>query len=270
MRTTVFVLCLGLAVAASAQQWSPRLVNITGRKGKADEGTPVKLRIDQAQGMLLVDKGKSPLYDIPFRAVVRLSHDTQVRNAAAAYGSSSGGCGGNCLGELALLAALTPFHTRWEYLTVDWRDRGVSRTTILRFGAGDFVRFERSLADAAGFSIENAAADRAALATQIAKAPPLSIRLDGSTFIRNEPVRGGEYRLLVLEREPPTGTLYLFHGAKVDPKKLSWAVPVSITPTADDHQSPEPEYTNTGGGWSKKRKNLEAIRIPGRVVRILR
>jgi len=215
----------------------------------------------------ICDARKAPYCDIPFWSITGLSHDTQVRNMAAAYGSSGGSCyGQGCVGEVLVMAILAPFHVRREYVTIRWRDNGVPRATYLRFLKADFPSFEREMAARTNLTFENVGKQRDKIRQQIEsrKSEALSVRLDRGTFIRNEPVHGGLYQTLIIEREPGAGDLYLYCGKQINSKKPAWVIPVSIIATAENMRIPDPEY-NKRVRW----KNLEAIRMPGRTVRVM-
>ena len=238
-----------------------RAVNLVPRKGRMDDGVKAKLLIDA--NTLVCSSSKKQICGIPFRSITGLSHDPQTRNRAAVYGDSGGG---GSAADLLILAALTPFHARWEYVTIEWRDNGVPRKTMLRFRSADFSSFEREVTTRTSLRFEDAAKQREATIQQIErrKSEVLPVHLDRGTFIRNEPVHGGLYQILIIEREPGSGDLYLFAGKQVDPKKPAWVVPVSITASAENPVHPEPDYSPR-----KRWKNLEAIRLPARTVRVM-
>jgi hypothetical protein len=261
----IFVLFLCCMGAAAAQEWTVRIVNVIPRAGRTEEGIKTKLRIDA--NTLVCDSRKKQTCDIPLWSITGLSHDTQARNRAAAYGDSPGSCDGmGCAANLAILALLAPFHVRWEYVRIQWRDNGEPRTTYLRFRSADFSSFEREVAARAQLTFESLTIQREERLQLIErrKSEALPVRLDRATFIRNEPVRGGLYQVLIVETAPDAGDLYLFRGKRVNPKKPTLVVPISIMTGAENVQTSEPAYSQR-----KRWKNLESIRMPGRTVRIM-
>jgi hypothetical protein len=261
------LILLSWTVAAPAQVWSVRLVNLVPKKGRIDEGTKAKLRINA--NSLVCDSPKTQLCDIPLRSIRGLSHDVRVRNRAAEYGDSGGigSCYGyGCAADLFLMAVLAPVHVRWEYVTIQWRDSGLNHTTILRFSKKDFPSFEREMVTQTSLTFEDAARQRDTTRQLIEQRKPeaLPIQLDRGTFIRNELVKSGLYQILIVEREPGTGNLFFFRGKEVDWKKLAWVIPVTIIPGSEQVGRPEPEYSPL-----RYEKRLDAIRMRGRVVRVV-
>ena len=145
------------------------------------------------------------------------------------------------------MAALAPFHARWEYVTIHWRDDGISRTMFLRFSKKDFPSFEREIVTQTGLTFEDAARERDATRRLIErrKSEALPLRLDRATFIRNELINGGLYQILIIEREPGAGNLFLFRGKQISWKKPVWVIPVAIVPGAEHVGHAEPEYSRT-------------------------
>ncbi len=195
--------------------------------------------------------------------MTRLAHDRQVRNKAAAYGDSSGT---GTVFDLVILAGLAPYKARWEFVTIEWRDNGTPRTTLLRFNASDFPSFEKELRARTGLEFEDMNAQRDARLKEIEshRSEAVTLRLDRATTIRNELVKGGSYQVLVIERQPSAGDLYLFHGKEIKPEKPSWVVPVTLKP-ASEAQTAAAQYVRRG-----KFKDLDTIQLPGRTVIVRR
>lgn len=261
MKTFAVLFCC-IAVV-TAQEWNARMVNVIPRAGRNDEGIKTILRIDANR--LVCDSRKTRYCEIPFRSITRLAHDPQSRNRASVYGDSGGSCEGmGCAADLLVMAVLAPLHVRWEYVIVQWRDNDLPRTTYLRLSKTDFPSFEQEVAGRTQLTFENLTATRAARWQQIEQSRPeaMPVRLHRATFIRNEPVRGGLYQMVVLQTGPGSGDLYLFRGKNIDPKKPAWVVPVTIIASATESRNEaEPEYSPR-----LRWKNLERIRMPGRAV----
>jgi hypothetical protein len=263
----ILLVLLWCAEVGAGQQWSVRTVSVVPTKGRVDEGTKAKLRIDA--NTLLCEAKKAPLCGIPLSAITGLSHDHLWRNRAAEYGDRTGttsACYGySCGADLVMMGALAPFRIHWEYATIYWHSDGTPRITVLRFRKSDFPSFERQLSTRTGLKFEDAAAQRAAALREIERRnrDALPLRFDQAVFIRNELMPRGLYQILVVEREPAAGQLYFFRGKKVVSNRPALVVPVSILVDTSNALSAEPEYS-ARGRWNA----LHGIRLPGRTVRI--
>lgn len=229
-----------------------------------------KLTMTVSGQEIICQKRKIVILTIPAAQVTKLTYDNEAHSKGRGPLKTLGGAGS---GEGAVLAGgpllvgaaiAAPFKTKKHFVGIQWREEGLERKETFEVSKTDYQAILRELARATGKLWEDLPEARKKLRKELEQArDKIPFELDRNAFIGGTQVQAGLYQLVLLERGPDRGELYLFRGAEVNPQKLVAQAMVGIDKRAT--QAPGSRATYKLGNGSD---TIVEIQVPDKTLHV--